>query len=72
MIVRSKLVAVLTWIGEFRPGNKTIRVVLGEESDLLSPEIYLLSLGRVFSGKACLMKIRENSLIMFFGHNFLP
>ena len=26
---------ILTWIGEFRPGNKTAYVVFDEESDLL-------------------------------------
>jgi len=32
-----KISGILTWIGEFRPGNKTIHVVFDEESDLLGP-----------------------------------
>ena len=30
-------VEILTWIGEFRPGNKTVWVVFDEESDVLGP-----------------------------------
>ena len=30
---------ILTWIGEFRPGNKTIWVVFDEESDFLGPRM---------------------------------
>jgi len=29
----------LTWIGEFRPGNKAIYVVFDEESDFLHPRM---------------------------------
>ena len=32
--------AILTWIGEFRPGNKTICVVFEEESDVFGPRRY--------------------------------
>ena len=35
-------------MGEFRPGNKTIYVVLDEESDVLGPRRYFLGLGQVF------------------------
>ena len=39
---------MLTWIREFRPGNKTTWVVFEEESNLLGPMRYLLSLDHVF------------------------
>ena len=32
---------MLTWIYEFRPGNKTIWVVFDEESDWLGPRLYV-------------------------------
>jgi len=28
---------MLTWLGEFRPGNKTIYIVFDKESDCLGP-----------------------------------
>ena len=33
---------MLTWIGEFRPGNKTIWVVFDEESDVLGRRMEFL------------------------------
>ena len=33
---------ILTWIGEFRPGNKTIYVVFDEESGCLDPRMYII------------------------------
>ena len=32
-----KVCGILTWIGEFIPGNKTIYVEFDEESDFLGP-----------------------------------
>ena len=43
--LKNKCLEILTWVGEFRPGNKTIYTVFDEESDfqvknkqLLRPE----------------------------------
>ena len=38
---------MLTWIDEFRPGNKTIWVVFDEESELLGPKASKSSLDQV-------------------------
>ena len=38
----------MTWIYEFRPGNKTIYVVFDEESDVSGPRMPKLSLDEVF------------------------
>ena len=46
--LKHKCHAILTWIGEFRPGNKTIWVVFDEESDVLGPRTLKLSLDQVF------------------------
>jgi len=35
----NKRLDILTWIGEFRPENKTIWVVVDEESDWLGPRM---------------------------------
>ena len=45
--LKQMFVDILTWIGEFRPGNKTIWVVFDEESDVLGPRMHFLSLDRV-------------------------
>ena len=39
---------ILTWIGEFRPGNKTIWVVFYVESEFSGPRAQFLSPDRVF------------------------
>ena len=39
---------ILTWIGEFRPGNKTIWVVFDEESDCSGPRTPKFSPDQVF------------------------
>ena len=39
---------MLTWIYEFRPGNKTIYVVFDEESECSGPRTPKLSLDKVF------------------------
>ena len=31
--LKNKFLEILTWVGEFRPGNKTIYTVFDEESD---------------------------------------
>ena len=38
---------MLTWIDEFRPGNKPTWVVVDEESDVLGPRTSKLSLDQV-------------------------
>ena len=39
---------MLTWVGEFRPGNKTIWVVFYVESEFSGPRAQFLSPDRVF------------------------
>ena len=43
---------ILTWIGEFRPGNETILVAFDEESDFLGPRTQFLHPNLVCLGKA--------------------
>ena len=50
---------ILTWIGEFRPGNKTIWVVFYVESEFSGPRAQFLSPDRVF-WKNVPYKIFEN------------
>ena len=45
---------ILTCIGEFQPGNKTIYVVFDEESEFSGPRTPKLSLDKVFLGKTSL------------------
>ena len=47
---------VVTWIGEFRFGNKTTWVVFDEESDFLGPRMDFLSPDQVFLGKTYRIK----------------
>ena len=42
---------MLTQIGEFRPGNKTIWVVFDDECDVLGPRMYKVSLDHDFGMK---------------------
>ena len=51
---------MLTWMGEFRPGNKTIWVVFDEESDFSGPRTPKLSLDQV-----CFWKKRKKEKICF-------
>ena len=51
---------MLTWIVEFRPGNKTIYVVFDEESKFSGPRTPKLSLDQVFFGKTSPEKIKTN------------
>ena len=44
----NEMLDVLTWIGEFRPGNKTIWVAFDEESDLLGLRTKFLHPDRLF------------------------
>ena len=57
---------MLTWIYEFRPGNKTIYVAFDEESDVLGPRTPKLSLDQVFQEKHTL----ENLRYFFLTHAF--
>ena len=47
-LLQDKCGGILTWIREFRPGNKTIYVVFDEESDFSGPRTPKLSLDQVF------------------------
>ena len=45
---KKSLCAILTCIGEFQPGNKTIYVVFDEESEFSGPRTPKLSLDQAF------------------------
>ena len=64
MFIQNQVSNILSWIGEFRPGNKTIWVVFDVDTDFLGPRAYLLSLDLVYVGKHTLYKIREQSFII--------
>ena len=50
---------MLTWIYEFRPGNKTIYVVFDEESEFSGPRTPKLSPDQAFKEKRTLEKIKK-------------
>ena len=49
---------ILTCIGEFRPGNKTIYVVFDEESEFLGPRTPKFSPGQVFQENVPYKKLK--------------
>ena len=51
---------MLTWIFDFRPGNKTIYAVFDEESEFSGPRTQKLSLDQVVQEKRPLEKIKKN------------
>ena len=59
--LKNKFWGILTCIGEFQPGNKTIYVVFDEESEFSGPRSPKLSLDQVFQEKRTPEKIRKNS-----------
>ena len=50
-MLKNKFWGILTCIGEFQPGNKTIYVVFDEESEFSGPRTPKLSLDQVFLEK---------------------
>ena len=52
--LKNKFPDILTWIGEFRPENKTIWVVFYVESEFSGPRAQFLSPDRVFLEKRTL------------------
>ena len=54
---------MLTWLVEFRPGNKTMYVVFDEESECSGPRMPKLSLDQVLLGKAYPRKIVKIRLV---------
>ena len=57
---KNKLHDILTWIGEFTPGNKTIWVVFDEESDFSGPRTPKLSPDQVCLENRTLDKLRKH------------
>ena len=55
--LKNKIWGILSCIGEFQPGNKTIYVVFDEESEFSGPRTPKLSLDQVFLGKTSPIKI---------------
>ena len=60
---RKKKRYILTCIGEFQPGNKTIYVVFDEESEFSGPRTPKLSLDQVFLGKTFFLEKLENIIV---------
>ena len=56
---------MLTWIDEFRPGNKTICVVFDEESEFSGPRTPKLSPDQVFEENRTLQKNENYCLICY-------
>ena len=57
LFIQTQIRDILTWIVEFRPGNKTIYVVFDEESEISGPRKPKLSPDQVFEEKRTLSKI---------------
>ena len=54
---------MLTWIGEFRPGNKSIWVVFDEESECSGPRTPKLSLDQVVEENVSYKKWCSNMFV---------
>ena len=61
---KNKKLGILTWIDEFRPGNKTIYVVLDEESTFSGPRSPNLSPDQVFEENVPYKKLCFNMCLL--------
>ena len=59
---------MLTWIVEFRPGNKTIWIVVDEESEFSGPRTPKLSLDQVFLGNRNLQQFIAQFVVLLISY----